>query len=94
MATLFNFFLTFYKELTTILRTEVKGDIISSPGESDCADNEVLMRLETEYQSQEVQFYRKLLLLNLLATVCESLGPSCIKSTKNTLEFVRVRVSL
>ena len=78
------------QELTAILRTEVKGDSVSIS--SSNSEGDVLMKIESDYQSKEEQFYRKLMVLNLLASVCEALGPSCIKSTENTLKFVRVGI--
>ena len=70
------------------MKSEVEGESI--PAKSSCSEGELLVEIETDNQSKEEQFYRKLMLLNLLASVCESIGPSCIKNTKNTLEFVRV----
>ena len=57
---------------------------------SSSSGSDVFMKLESDYQSKEEQFYKKLMVLNLLASLCETLGPSCIKNTKNTLEFVKV----
>ena len=57
---------------------------------SSSSGSDVFMKLESDYQSKEEQFYKKLMVLNLLASVCETLGPSCIKNTKNTLDFVKV----
>lgn len=42
------------------------------------------------YQSAMSQFNRKLTLLNILAAVCEKLGPSCIKNAHHTIDFVKV----
>ena len=33
---------------------------------------------------------RKICILNLLACLCETIGPSCLKSTQQTLDFVEV----
>ena len=42
-------------------------------------------------QDQELRSYQqRILVLNVLAQLCEDLGPGCIKSPSQTLKFVQV----
>ncbi|KAL4235452.1 Transport and Golgi organization protein 6 [Mactra antiquata] len=80
------------KELTKFIQSEIKGDnledVTQASGDSD--EKQALIDIELRYQSAVSKFNRKLILLNLLASLCEKLGPSCIKNAQHTVDFIKV----
>ena len=47
-----------------------------------------------EIDDAETSFKRNLILLSLLASMCEKLGHTCFKSTKHILQFAKVELHL
>lgn len=70
----------------------MEGEITDEKDQASIGSHgdQALLDIEERTQAKVEQFYRKLSLLNILAAVCEKLGPECIKSAKHTLEFVKV----
>ncbi|XP_053401434.1 LOW QUALITY PROTEIN: transport and Golgi organization protein 6 homolog [Mercenaria mercenaria] len=79
------------KELTQFIQTEVEGEesAVQDQASTRSQGDQALLDIEQRNQTKIDQFYRKLTLLNILAAVCETLGPDCIKNAKHTLEFVK-----
>ncbi|XP_048254734.1 transport and Golgi organization protein 6 homolog [Haliotis rufescens] len=82
-----DFFIKLLQELTMMVSSQTDDeDTISvfspEPGKE-------LLMLELQ-DTQEVElFNRRLIVLNLLASMCEELGPSCLRKTQHILAFVR-----
>ncbi|XP_067651346.1 transport and Golgi organization protein 6 homolog isoform X2 [Haliotis asinina] len=82
-----DFFIKLLKELTMMVSSQA-GDGESVSVTSLEPEKELLM-LELQ-DAQEVElFNRRLIVLNLLASLCEELGPSCLRKTQHILAFVR-----
>ncbi|KAL3860129.1 hypothetical protein ACJMK2_010294 [Sinanodonta woodiana] len=81
------FFISLMKELTVLITHEVEKERrrkseIHLPNLSSLEDH-------AQQKSKEV-FFQKLLILNLLAAMCETLGPNCLQSFQHTVEFIKV----
>ncbi|KAK3603873.1 hypothetical protein CHS0354_042880 [Potamilus streckersoni] len=81
------FFISLMKELTTLITHEVekerrRNSEIHLPSQNS---------LENHIQEQPKEvFFQKLIILNLLAAMCETLGPHCLRSFQHTVEFIKV----
>ncbi|XP_021372366.1 transport and Golgi organization protein 6 homolog isoform X2 [Mizuhopecten yessoensis] len=83
-----DFFLALLMELTEIINHEIHGD--SSVTLNTKRDGQELMEAEIREKRLADNFHRKVSVLNLLAAICEEIGPSCLKNTQQTLKFVQV----
>ncbi|XP_046550543.1 transport and Golgi organization protein 6 homolog [Haliotis rubra] len=82
-----DFFIKLLQELTMMVSSQT-GDGESISVSCPEPEKELLM-LELQ-DTQEVElFNRRLIVLNLLASMCEELGPSCLNKTQHILAFVR-----
>ena len=79
------------QELTDIISAETQeintGGTVSSPVTS--APN-VLFEPEMRERQLMSNHERKMAVLNLLAAMCEDIGPSCLNDTQQTLQFIKV----
>ncbi|XP_060077025.1 transport and Golgi organization protein 6 homolog isoform X2 [Ylistrum balloti] len=83
-----DFFLALLMELTDIINQEIHGDISLTLNTKQ--DRQDLMEAEIREKQIADSFQRKVSVLNLLAAICEEIGPSCLKNTQQTLKFVQV----
>lgn len=79
----------FLQELTSLISKEIQGADSSPCQNSD--PGEELLAAEISAQTKVNEFNRKIVILNLLASICEEIGPSCLKDTHQILKFVQVR---
>jgi len=82
----------YLQELTAFIQCEVGEDteIERQVSLSPRTEGQALMDIERNNLSAADTYNRRLTLLNVLASACEILGPSCIKNAQNTLLFVKV----
>ncbi|CAC5398768.1 unnamed protein product [Mytilus coruscus] len=71
-----DFFLYMMKELSSIIKDEITEPSVQLPHGRNVLDNDLCSK--------------KIHILNLLASLCESIGPSCLTNTQQTLDFVEV----
>ncbi|CAG2206551.1 unnamed protein product [Mytilus edulis] len=71
-----DFFLYMMKELSSIIKEEITEPSVQLPHGRNVLDNDLCSK--------------KIHILNLLASLCESIGPSCLTNTQQTLDFVEV----
>ncbi|XP_033754079.1 transport and Golgi organization protein 6 homolog isoform X2 [Pecten maximus] len=83
-----DFFLALLMELTEIINREIHRDV-RVPLKME-GNGQELMEAEMKEKRMADNFQRKVSVLNLLAAICEEIGPSCLKNTQQTLKFVQV----
>ncbi|XP_062575035.1 transport and Golgi organization protein 6 homolog isoform X2 [Saccostrea cucullata] len=80
------------KELQRIITNEISSEDNTLAGSSptpNSSDSQCLLDIEERHNRELRSCDQKILVLNVLAQLCEDLGPSCIKSPSQTLSFVQ-----
>ena len=70
---------TIFQELSNIIKVETEEPDVLLPNRDNVLEAD-------DSQNNE----KKIVILKLLASLCEQIGPSCLKDTKQTLDFVQV----
>ncbi|KAK3086876.1 hypothetical protein FSP39_024780 [Pinctada imbricata] len=81
------FLLLMLKSLTDIITGEVQSPGVRISAEGLHGD---IIRTERERTALVQDMQNKLIILQLLALMCEDIGPTCLKNTQQTLDFVKV----
>ncbi|XP_065934325.1 transport and Golgi organization protein 6 homolog isoform X2 [Magallana gigas] len=79
------------QELQRIIHHEISNEV-PGPQESFSApsdSSQTLLDIEDQQHQKLRSYHQKVMVLNVLAQLCEDLGPSCIKSPSQTLRFVQ-----
>ncbi|XP_061197020.1 transport and Golgi organization protein 6 homolog [Saccostrea echinata] len=82
------------KELQRIITDEISSEDDTLPGSSPTphssdSSSQCLLDIEDRHNRELRSYDQKVLVLSVLAQLCEDLGPSCIKSPSQTLSFVQ-----
>ncbi|ESO91002.1 hypothetical protein LOTGIDRAFT_163518 [Lottia gigantea] len=83
-----DFFVFLLKKLTDIIRQET-GSVTVNQNEEQVKEEELLIEIEKKTLGKLDSFNQRLIILNLIAVLSETLDSSCFQSHQQILEFVK-----